>query len=316
MSTKVPRSRVHAWSGDRRVLAWLQIHLCVALWGFTAILGKLISLQALPLVFWRMLLVSLVLACSPRFWRGTRHLSLRLVAMYGFIGSLVALHWWLFYAAIKLSNASVGVTCVALVPVFTAFTEPLFTKRRIERLELGLGLAVAPAVALVVGATPSGFRLGIWVGVLSAAVCSVFVALNKRYVGDTDAVTVTGIEMFAGLVFLAVLSPLLPASDPLFVLPSARDAGLLLALSLLCTLLPFTLSLVVLRELSAFAASLVVNLEPVYAIAFSIVLFNEQRELGPGFYLGVSMLLLLVLAYPWLARMRSPVAELEHDRKP
>jgi drug/metabolite transporter (DMT)-like permease len=230
------------------------------------------------------------------------------VGIYGFIGVLVALHWWLFYASIKLSNASVGVTCIALVPVFTAFTEPLLTKRRIERLEVGLGVAVAPAVALVVGATPPGLRLGLWVGVLSAVVCSVFASLNKRYVGNTDAIAVTGIEMFAGLLFLAALSPLLPAGAPLFVLPNARDVGLLLTLSLLCTLLPFTLSVIVLRELSAFAAALVVNLEPVYAIAFSIVLFSEQRELGPGFYLGVLMLLLLVLAYPWLARTRNPVA--------
>ena len=49
--------------------ALIEIHLCVVLWGFTAILGKLITLPALQLVWWRMLLVCVALACLPRVWR-------------------------------------------------------------------------------------------------------------------------------------------------------------------------------------------------------------------------------------------------------
>src|SRR6476469_6483057 len=148
--------------------AFLQIHACVALWGFTAILGKLITLRALPLVWWRMLFVVAVLACVPRVWRGLRAMPGRLIAAYGGIGVLVALHWLTFYGSIKLANASVGATCIALATVFTALVEPKLAHRRFSRGELALGIAVLPGVALVVGGVPHGMRAGVAVGTLSA----------------------------------------------------------------------------------------------------------------------------------------------------
>src|SRR5690606_11303595 len=107
-----------------------QIHLCVVLWGFTAILGKLITLPALPLVWWRMLLVTVALALLPRVWRGLRAMPPRLLLAYAGIGALVALHWLTFYGAIKLSNASVGATCIALGTPMTALLEPWLAGRR------------------------------------------------------------------------------------------------------------------------------------------------------------------------------------------
>ena len=140
--------------------AFLQIHFCVLLWGFTAIFGKLISLPALPLVWWRMLIVVAVLALVPRVWRGLRAMPLRLMLSYAGIGVLVALHWLTFYGSIKLSNASVGATCIALATVFTALVEPWLARTRFSRRELALGIAVLPGVALVVGGVPAGMRLG------------------------------------------------------------------------------------------------------------------------------------------------------------
>src|SRR2546429_8149548 len=110
-------------SDSRR--AWLQIHFCVILWGFTAILGKAIRLPALPLVWWRMTIVTATLFVAPQFWRGLWKLSLKQIATYAGIGVLVALHWLTFYGAIKLSNASVAATCMALSPVLIAFIEPV-----------------------------------------------------------------------------------------------------------------------------------------------------------------------------------------------
>jgi drug/metabolite transporter (DMT)-like permease len=205
----------------------------VLLWGFTAILGKLITLPALPLVWWRMGLVVLALALLPRVWRGVRALPPRLLLSYAGIGVLVALHWLTFYGSIKLANASVGATCMALATVFTALAEPKLAGRRFSARELGLGIAV---------------------------------------------------------------------------LPGPRDALLLLALAGACTLFPFALSLVALRHMSAFAAQLAVNLEPVYAIVLAIVLLGEQHELDPAFYGGVAIILGAVFAYPLLVRPR----RLEH----
>ena len=138
-----------------------QMHFCVLLWGFTAILGKAITLDAMALVVWRMGLVTAALLLVPRVWRGMAALPPRLLLTYAGIGTLVALHWLTFYGAIKLANASVAVTCIALATVFVPMVEPWITGRKFEPRELLIGVAVVPGVALVVGGVPDGMRLGI-----------------------------------------------------------------------------------------------------------------------------------------------------------
>lgn len=286
--------------------AWLQIHACVVLWGFTAILGRVITLRALPLVWWRMLLVTLALAMWPPFWAGLRRLPPRLVATYAGIGVLVTLHWITFYGSIKLSNASVAATCMALTPVFVSIIEPSLARRRPRVLELGMSLAVLPGVALVVGGTPAGMRDGILVGAFSAFVAALFSTLNKRTIGNSPALTVTGVQMAAGALLLPAIAWLLPAGELVVVRPGLRDGLLLFALSMACTLFPYTLALVALRHLSAFDTTLAVNMEPVYAIVLAILLLNEQRDLEPSFYLGVGLIIAIVFSHPWLSRRWGP----------
>lgn len=283
--------------------AHLQIHLCVLLWGFTAILGKLITLDALPLVWWRMLIVVVLLALVPAVWRGLRQLDGKQLAGYSLIGALVALHWLTFYGAVKLANASVAATCIALAPAFTAVVEPWLAKRPFRTRELVMGIAVLPGVALVVGGVPEGMRLGVVVGAVSAFLVAVFGSLNKRMAGQTDAFTVTALELGAGTLTLTLLAPLLPLVLPAmgstdWVVPGLHDAGLLLVLSVVCTLLPFALSLMALRHLSAYTMQLVTNLEPVYAVALAMLLLGEQRELTPAFYAGVTLILAVVFFDP------------------
>ena len=278
----------------------LQIHFCVVLWGFTAIFGRLISLSALTLVWWRMVLVAVMLALLPRVWREVRRLPLRLTGAYCAIGMLIALHWLTFYGAIKIANASVGATCMALGPVFLAVIEPLIVKRRFDYRELLLGAAMIPGVILVVGGVPTGMRLGIAIGALSSLLVAIFGTLNKLLIHRADPLAVTAIELTAGAALLTVVIAVMPGSS--FVLPGPRDTVYLLILAAGCTIVPFTLALVALRQLSAFAAQLAVNLEPVYAIILATTLLNEQRELGPQFYAGVAIILTLVLAYPLVVR--------------
>ena len=291
--------------------ARLQIHFCVLLWGFTAILGKQISLPALPLVWWRMLLVTAALLLLPKVWRGLRAMPARLRWSYAGIGMLVALHWLTFYAAIKLSNASVGATCIALGPVFLAFVEPWIAKRRFDPRELLIGIAVVPGVAMVAGGVPAAMRLGIAVGVLSALFVALFSALNKRLVEHGDPLTVTAIELGTGALLLTALAPLLPHGGAAFVLPGMHDALLLLTLAFGCTLLPFALALVALRHLSAFGVQMVTNLEPVYAIVLAILWFGEQRILDGWFYAGVAVILAAVFVHPLLHRTSRRPAQAE-----
>jgi drug/metabolite transporter (DMT)-like permease len=295
-----------ATRADRR--AQWQIHACVLLWGFTAILGKLITLPALPLVCWRMGLVSLALFSWPAVRRGLRALSPRLRLAYAGIGVLVALHWLSFYAAIKLANASVAAACIGLAPVFLAVIEPWLLRRRFDPRELLLGVAVVPGVALVVGGVPVAMHAGIAVGALSALLVALFGALNKRLVEHAEPLTMTFVELGAGGAFLCLVAAGWELTHGGFAaaqwLPGVRDAALLLVLAIACTLLPFALSLVALRRLSAFQAQLAVNLEPVYAVLLAAVLLGEQRELSPAFYAGVAIILGAVLLQPLLARTR------------
>jgi len=282
--------------------AYWQIHFCVLLWGFTAILGKLISLPALALVSWRMLLVSATLLLVPRVWRGLQAMPGQLLVTYAGIGIVVALHWLTFYGAIKLANASVAVSCLALGSVFTALLEPWIAGRRFDPRELALGITVVPGIVLLVGGVPIGMHRGIAVGVVSAFLAALYSTLNKRHVEGANPLTVTAIELGAGSFFLVALSLSVPSFGPPFPLPGLRDAALLVVLAVGCTLLPFTLSLVALRRISAFSTQLALNLEPVYAIVLAILLLDEQRELSPRFYVGVAIILSAVILYPLLVR--------------
>jgi drug/metabolite transporter (DMT)-like permease len=282
--------------------ALLQIHGCVVIWGFTAILGKLITLPAFALVWWRMLIVVAALALLPAFWRGVRSLDRRMLAIFAGIGVVVALHWVTFYGAIKLANASVAATCMGVAPILVSLVEPLVTGRRFDWREVAIGIAAVPGVALVVGGTPDGMRLGIAVGILSALLVAIFGALNKRYVDRGDPLAVTGLELAAGTAFLTLIALVVGGDATSLPLPDARDSMLLLVLALACTLFPFALSLVALRQLSAFSAQLAVSLEPVYAVFLAILLLGEQRELGVQFYLGLAIVLGSVLAHAALRR--------------
>ena len=280
--------------------ALLELHLCVVLWGFTAILGKLITLPALALVWWRMLLVTLALACFPRVWRGLKGIPLRLIATYAGIGAVVAVHWLAFYGSVKLANASVAATCMALAPVVTALIEPAITGSRFERHNLLLGILVIPGVALVVGGIPGAMHLGLWVGVASAALAALYNALNKRYLGHRDAMAVTWVELGAGFLLVAAIAPIMAPDGGSVVLPSVQDGAWLLVLAILCTLIPFAVSLATLRHLSAFTAQLAINLEPVYAIVLAVLFLGEARELDGMFFLGVAIVLAAVFGHGWL----------------
>jgi drug/metabolite transporter (DMT)-like permease len=267
----------------------------------------LISLPAYGLVWWRMVLVVAGAALLPRTWRGLQAMDRRSVLIYSGIGILVALHWLTFYGSIKLANASVAATCMGIAPVFIAVLEPWLLRTRFEKSDLLIGVLAIPGVGLVVGGTPGGMRLGILAGLVSAALVALFGALNKRYGTHGEPLAVTCLELAAGTAFLTLVALAVPnLVGGLPTVPGARDAVLLVILALACTLLPFTLSLVALRHLSAFSAQLAVSLEPVYAIVLAILLLGEQRELGLAFYAGVAIILGSVFGHAALKLRSQP----------
>lgn len=272
------------------------------LWGFTPIFGRLISLDALSLVWWRMLIAGLILLALPGVRHQLRRMPRRLMSAYAAIGLLLAVSWLLFYGSIKLSNASVGAICLAAAPMFLAIIEPLITRRPFNPRELLLGIALIPGMALIVGGIPAGMYLGLAVGLASAFLLAAFSIFNKRVVDRAGALVVTGTEMTAGALFLMAIAPFVPHAGAALQLPGWLDAGLLVAFAVGCTLAPFVLLMKVLRHTSAFTVQMATNLEPVYAILIAIPLLGEQTELSPLFYLGVIVVIGAVIMQPIIVR--------------
>lgn len=281
--------------------AYLELHIAVFLWGFTAVLGDLIQLSALTLVWWRVLLTSLSLIFFVRIGKIVREVGLRRFLLLGSIGVVVALHWVSFYGAIKLANASIALVCMATTSLFSSLFEPLIVGRRFNWHELLLGVFILPGIWLIVDGVDAHMNVGILVGLASAALVSIFTSLNKKYIGSSDPLRITFIELSAATLFL---TPFLYSLGGELFWPSATDWGYLLVLALFCTTLTFFLSLRALHELSAFASNLTVNLEPVYGIFLAYFLLDDAQELSPNFYWGTLLILLAVFGYTAGTRVR------------
>jgi drug/metabolite transporter (DMT)-like permease len=287
--------------------AYLELHLAVFLWGFTAILGDLIQLSALTLVWWRVFLTAISLVFFVRLGAILREVGPRHLLLLAGIGAIVGLHWVTFYGAIKLANASIALVCMATTSLFSSLFEPLIVRRPFVWYELLLGLFILPGIYLIVDGVDAGMNTGIVVGLASAALVSVFTSLNKRYIGSSDPLRITFIELGAASLFLG---PFIPIFGGERFWPAPLDWAYLLVLALLCTTLTFFLSLRALRQLSAFASNLTVNLEPVYGIFLAYFLLDDARELSPTFYWGTLLILVAVFGYSGLRRVirrsRSP----------
>lgn len=290
-----------------KLRAYLYLHFCVFIWGFTAILGKLISLQALPLVWWRVLICCVTLAIvlpskqilglpRPVFW-----------PLLG-IGVLVGIHWLCFYGAIKIANASVAVATMATTSFFSALTEPLLLRQKVKWYELALGIFILPGMALVAGNIDWTMRLGFAVGILGALLAAIFTALNKKIIEEEPPppLVISFTELFGGLVVTSLALPFVLAHSPeLAIQPNAWDWLWLGILAWVCTLLPYYLTLQAMRHISAFATNLTINLEPVYGVVLAALIFHEHKNLSSGFYYGVLIIILAVFGHPFLKKVFS-----------
>jgi drug/metabolite transporter (DMT)-like permease len=278
--------------------AYAELHLAVFLWGFTAILGDVISLNAVTLVWWRVLLTSISLLAFVRIGRILREVGRKQALIFAGLGCIVALHWVTFYGAIKLANASVGLICLATTALFSSILEPLIVKRPFLWYELALGIFILPGIWLIIDGVEASMTVGVLVGLCSAVLVTVFTSFNKLYVEKSDPLRITFIELSAGTLFLTPLLPFMPGN----FWPTTMDWVYLVVLAVLCTTFTNFLFLRALKKLSAFAANLTVNLEPVYGIFLAFFLLNDAEELTPSFYWGTGLILVAVFGYAGLKR--------------
>lgn len=275
--------------------AFIQLHIAVFLAGFTAILGKLITLDAAILVWYRMLITFISLAVLLFISRQFILLSLKnCLRMFG-VGTLVAFHWVAFYASVKFSNVSVSLTCLSAIGFFTAIIEPAIQRRRIDKYELFLGLFAIAGIYLIFDFHPQ-YKLGIGFGLIAALFASIFPVLNKNLLAEFSPRTVTLYEMFGGWLTLTILLPFyLRVIPSLLYFPSGMDWVWLLILGWVCTVFTFILQLNALKKISSFTSNLTYNLEPVYGILLGFMIFQENRYLKNGFYFGLALILIAVV---------------------
>lgn len=276
--------------------AYLRLHTGILLAGATGVFGRLISLAELPLVWYRMIIatgvLAAVLAVGGRLHRPTFREAWRI----GCCGTLLAIHWVLFYGSIKAANVSVGVVCFALNGFFTALLEPMASGKRFSLRDLLLGLITLGGIVLIFGLNMQ-FRTGIVIGTFSSLFYTLFAIASKR------VQSATGVESSAMLLYelltgWCVLSLAMPFYAMLYpsvsLIPEGSDWLFITLFASVFTIGPFLTQLQALRTLSAFTVNLSYNLEPLYSIALAMLLFNEAQELNLSFWMGVSMIVAAV----------------------
>lgn len=284
------------------------LQLTVLVWGFTAVVGKLITIPAASLVWYRQLLVVLIL--SGVFLAKRRRIAIapRQAAQLAGIGLLISAHWVTFYACVHLATASLAALCIATVPLLTSVIEPMVFRRPMRPREAIFGIIVVGAVAQLVRATPQIFGASGWmsfaVGMVAALLGGIFGTLNGAFIrkSDMDPLVMTWWELGFGALWLTLGLILTPAQ---WLVPweiSAANWGWLVVLAVVCTVLPWMWSLRVLKTLTPYAVALATALEPVYAMGFAYVAFPTSERLGLAFYVGTSALVAVIAIHGRLDR--------------
>lgn len=253
------------------------------------------------MVWWRVGITGLILLLWPGVRRVLPKLSKKVIRQFIWIGILVGLHWVCFFASVKYANASTALITMSLTALFTALIEPFILHTKLEKLGITLSILVVPAMILITQGLDGNMQLGFWLGIVAAFLLAYFTVLNRKYITGADPVTITFIEMTAAWLFITLFLPLafyIWPHEPFF--PGSTDIILLLILSIGCTVLPYILHLEALKNISALTTNLAINLEPVYGMILAAVILKEHEELGVNFYVGASILLVIIFAYPIL----------------
>ncbi|UII20081.1 DMT family transporter [Fulvivirga ligni] len=280
---------------------FIKLHFIVLIWGFTAILGLLISINSVEIVFYRTFLAAvamgvLLLIRKRNFKLGTKEV----LKIFG-TGFIIAAHWILFFAAARVSTASVCLAGIATCSLWTSFIEPLFNSRKIKIFEVVLGLIVIAGL-YVIFRFQFNHALGLFMAIMSALLAAIFSVINGKLTRNHSQYMITFYEMLGACIGTVLLLPFykyyfLKGAD-LQLVPQGMDWIYLIILSLICTVYAFSVSVELMKRISAFVVNLTINLEPVYGIVLAVLIFGEKEKMDPGFYFGTGIILLAVLIYP------------------
>lgn len=266
------------------------LHLVVFIFGFTGILGRLIETSSDVMVWWRMIIGSIVIAIFV-YSTGKIKKNLSVNALkYSLVGLIIAAHWMTFFEAIKQSNVSVTLACLSAGSLFTAVLEPLFFKRRIDKYELFFGLLVVSGLFMIFS-FETEYKVGIALALTSAFLASLFTTINGKLIQKDNPYRISLVEMIAGAagitIFLFFQGKL---NISVFQLPP-MDWLWIIILGTVATAFAFVVSVKVMEEISPFTVSLTINLEPVYGIILAFFIFGSSEKMTWGFYAGTVLIL-------------------------
>ncbi|MEP0986554.1 DMT family transporter [Ekhidna sp.] len=283
---------------------YLTLHFIVLIWGFTAILGLLIDIPSVEVVFFRTFISSIGLWVLLKFWKRPLKINSQkhLLIILG-TGVLIAAHWILFFLSARISNASVCLAGMATCSLWTSLLEPLSQKRKIKSFEVMLSIIAFIGIGVIFN-VEFDYLSGLLTAVLSAFIASVFTVINGRLTKTYDPYVITFYEMMGACVAIVLFFPVYTGFfvEGLSLNPSLMDWLYLSVLALVCTVYAYSISVELMKRLSAFSINLVVNLEPVYGIILALLIFGASEEMSAGFYLGTLLILTSVLLYPLLNR--------------
>jgi len=274
---------------------YLHLHLLVFIAGFTAVLGELISIDAVPLVWYRMLMATILMLAFVVVAKIKIRIPLKSVAKLAFAGVVIALHWITFFESIKVSNISITLAMFSTGAFFASLIEPLIYKRKIIWYEIIFGLLIIVGVAVI---TNSEFKYlnGIILGIVSAFLSSTFAVLNGKFLEEHTATVISVYEFISGVLFISLFMLIFGNgfSKEFFVL-STSDFGYLFILASVCTAYAFIAAVYVMRYISPYTVVLTYNLEPVYGIILALIFFPEDEIMSSSFYVGALIIISVVM---------------------
>lgn len=290
---------------DSRFRSFLLLHLVVFIAGFTAILGKLITIESIPLVWYRMGIATLLMFVYAKYKKIPLRVKKDSLKKLAFAGLLIALHWILFFESIKQANISIALALFSTAAFFGAILEPIIYKRKIDFSEVVMGCLVVIGVSFVVQQQlQEGY--GVVLGLLSAFFAAWFSIINGKLVAIHNATTISVYEFTVGILCITLY---LGFQGSLFEVALYKvpllDWVWLFLLGSICTAFAFIISVAVMKDISPYTVILSYNLEPVYGILLAILLFPETEIMGSNFYIGVALILLAIVLNTLLKRRRA-----------
>jgi drug/metabolite transporter (DMT)-like permease len=288
---------------------YVTLHFLVFLWGFTAILGNLVTIPAVEMVFYRTLLAALGMGALMLYWKETFVVSNTDLVKLLLTGGIVAIHWITFFYAGRISNPSTSLVGFATCSLWAAFLEPIVKGRRIQLIEVLLGMVVVGGL-YVIFAFDFKYPLGLFFGILSGLTCAIFGVINSLLVKRINSTAITFYEMVGGTITVTLFFPYyasnIAADGQLHLNPPPLDWLWIAILAFVCSVYGYAVGIELMKRLSVFVIQLSLNLEPVYGIILALLIFGDSEVMGPSFYVGTAIILAAVLSYPLLKAKQTP----------